>query len=65
GFSTGQAIGETDAHGGRHKGKPYTPANIMATLYRHLGIDTSQTILDYSNRPMYILDDREVVRELV
>ena len=65
GFKTGQVIGETDAHGGRHKGKPYTPANIMETLYRHLGIDTSQTILDYSNRPMYVLDDREPVRELL
>ena len=65
GFKTGQVIGETDAHGGRHKGKPYTPANVMETLYRHLGIDTSQTILDYSNRPTYILDDREPVRELI
>ena len=65
GFKTGQVIGETDAHGGRHKGKPYTPANIMETLYRHLGIDTSQTIPDYSNRPMYVLDDREPVRKLL
>jgi len=65
GFKTGQVIGETDAHGGRHKGKPYTPANVMATLYRHLGIDSSLTIPDYASRPMYILDDREPVRELI
>jgi len=65
GFRVGQVIGETDAHGGRSKGKPYTPSNVLATLYRHLGIDPAVTIPDFSNRPMHLLDDREVVRELV
>ena len=64
GFRVGQVIGETDAHGARAKGKPYTPSNIMATLYRHLGIDPATTILDHRQRPMYVLDDREIVREL-
>ncbi len=64
GFQVGQAIGETDAHGARAKGTPYTPSNIMATLYRHLGIDPATTILDHRKRPMYVLDDRETVREL-
>jgi uncharacterized protein (DUF1501 family) len=65
GFRVGQAIGETDAHAGRAKGKPYTPSNVLATLYRHLGIDPAVTIPDYSNRPMHILDDREPVKELL
>jgi hypothetical protein len=64
GFKTGQAIGETDATAARSKGKPYTPANILGNLYRHLGIDTATTIPDYNNRPMHVLDDREVVQEL-
>ncbi len=64
GFKVGQVIGETDAHGGRSKGKPYTPSNVLATLYGHLGIDTTTTIPDHTNRPMYVLDDRETVREL-
>lgn len=65
GFRVGQVIGETDAHGGQSKGRPYTPGNIMANLYRHLGIDPATTILDHNQRPMSVLDDREIVRELV
>jgi hypothetical protein len=64
GFRVGQVIGETDSHGGRSKGKPYTPANVLASLYAHLGIDPATTIPDRTKRPMHVLDDREVVREL-
>lgn len=64
GFQVGQAIGETDSHAGRAKGKPYTPGNVLANLYRHLGIDPAVTIPDHARRPMHLLDDREPVREL-
>jgi hypothetical protein len=64
GFRVGQVIGETDAQGGRSRGVPYTPSNVLASLYRHLGIDPVTTIPDHARRPMYVLDDREVVREL-
>ena len=64
GFKVGQVIGETDAHGARSKGKPYTPANVLASLYGHLGIDTATTIPDHAKRPMHVLDDRDPVREL-
>jgi len=65
GFHVGQVIGETDAHGGQAKGRPYTPSNVFANLYRHLGLDPATTLLDHSQRPMPLLDDRELVRELV
>lgn len=64
GFKMGQVIGATDAHGGRSKGNPYTPSNVLATLYQHLGIDPATAIPDHQKRPMHVLDDREVVREL-
>ncbi|HSQ58032.1 MAG TPA: DUF1501 domain-containing protein, partial [Gemmata sp.] len=64
GFRTGQAIGETDSHGSRSKGKPYTPSNVLASLYQHLGIDPVEAIPDHTRRPMHILDDRETVAEL-
>lgn len=65
GFKVGQAIGETDSHGGRSRGVPYTPGNVLSNLYRHLGIDPATTILDHNRRPMYVLDEREPVRELL
>ena len=64
GFNVGQVIGETDAQGGRSKGTPYTPSNVLASLYRHLGIDPATTIPDLNKRPMHLLDDREGVKEL-
>jgi len=64
GFRVGQAIGETDPHAARSKGQPYTPSNILANLYAHLGIDAAATIPGLDGRPMHILDDRQPVREL-
>ena len=65
GFKVGQVIGETDAQAARSKNKPYTPSNILATLYRHLDIDPAVTIPAHDGRPMHILDDRELVREII
>lgn len=64
GFRVGQVIGDTDAHGGRSRGAPYTPANVLSSLYRHLGIDPATTLPDHAGRPMHLLDDRAPVREL-
>lgn len=64
GFRSGQVIGETDSHGGQAKSFAYTPANVMASLYQHLGIDPSRTFMDHNQRPMPILDDCARVREL-
>ena len=65
GLRMGQAVGETNAKGERPKDRPYTVPNLMSTLYRAIGIDPSMTFPNGSGRPMYILDDREPVRELV
>ena len=64
GFRVGQTIGETDSHAGQSINQPYTPSNVFASLYQHLGIDPATTIPDFANRPMHVLDDRQVVREL-
>ena len=65
GFRVGQVIGETDRHGAQAKGAPYSPANVLANLYQHLGIDPATTVPDFNKRPMHLLDDRELVRELL
>jgi uncharacterized protein (DUF1501 family) len=64
GFKTGQAIGETDVQGGVAKGRPYTPGNIIANLYHHLGLDPATTIADQNQRPIPLLDDPRPVVEL-
>jgi uncharacterized protein (DUF1501 family) len=65
GLQTGQVVGATDARGENPKGKPYTPQNILATLYHVVGIDPVTTIPDHQGRPVYLLDDREKVSELI
>jgi hypothetical protein len=65
GWRVGQTIGETDSQAGQAISQPYTPANVFANLYRHLGIDPAATIPNLDGRPMHLLDDRELVRELL
>ncbi len=67
GFRTGQVIGATDRLGGEAVARPVTFGEIFATLYHHLGIDTtSVTLPDLNGRPQYLVDnDARPLRELV
>jgi hypothetical protein len=60
GLKMGQVIGATTRWGERAAGRPYTPKNLLATLYADvLGIDPATTLPALDGRPMYVLDDRE------
>jgi hypothetical protein len=65
GLKMGQAIGETSKHGDAPITRPYTPQNVLATLFHVLGIDPSTTLPDHNGRPQYLLEDREPIRELI
>lgn len=65
GLRMGQAIGSSSARGETPKDRPYRPSQVLATMYQVLGIDPSQTFPSGSGRPMYILDNREPVSELL
>lgn len=65
GMKMGQVVGASTARGERPKDNPITVPQLLATIYRTIGIDPSQTFPNGSGRPMYILDDRDNVKELV
>ncbi|MBY0526223.1 MAG: DUF1501 domain-containing protein [Gemmataceae bacterium] len=65
GLKMGQAIGASTDRGERPRDRRYTPSQVLSTLYRAVGIDAGQTFLNGSGRPMYILDDRDPVTELL
>jgi len=65
GLKMGQAVGTTSARGEYPKDRPYKVPQLLATLYHAMGIDPSMTFANGSGRPMYILDDREPVKELL
>jgi len=65
GLKMGQAIGATNARAEYPKDRPVTAPQVLATLYHTMGIDPSRTFPNGSGRPMYILDDREPITELI
>ncbi|MBI3462033.1 MAG: DUF1501 domain-containing protein [Planctomycetes bacterium] len=65
GMRMGQVIGSTTARGETPKDRPLRPSDVMATVYHFLGIDPKQEFLDHSGRPLAILPDGELIRELV
>ena len=65
GLKMGQAVGATNAKGERPKDRAYTVPQVMSTLYRAIGIDPAMTFPNGAGRPMYVLDDREPVKELL
>jgi hypothetical protein len=65
GMRTGQVVGSTNAKGEEPKERPLTPNDLWATVYRHLGIDWTQSFLDHSGRPMPILPFGDPISELL
>ncbi len=65
GLKMGQAIGSSSARGEYPRDRRYTVPQVMSTLYRAVGIDPARTFTNGSGRPMYILDDRTPVKELI
>ena len=64
GWQMGQVIGKTDAWAARSVVTPYEPQNVLATLYRHLGIDPATTLMDFTGRPQPLLEECSPIKEL-
>jgi hypothetical protein len=57
GMKNGQVIGATDPKGYQPADRPVYLGEVMATLYKNLGIDVSnQQLTDLSGRPQYLVD---------
>lgn len=64
GWKTGQAIGATNSNAEYPVERPLTPQDLLATIYRHLGIDPQASLLDFSGRPIPILSSGKPIEEL-
>jgi Uncharacterized protein conserved in bacteria len=65
GMRTGQVIGSTTRLGDAAKDRPVHFLEVLATLYRHMGIDTKRAALtDLSGRPRYLVESNEPISEL-
>ena len=64
GLKMGQVIGSTNSKAEYPTQRPYTPGDLMATIYQHLGIDPSATVTDFSGRPVHIVESGGRITEL-
>ena len=65
GLRMGQVVGATNSKAEYPTERPYTPKDMLATIYRHLGIDRTRSFSDYNGRPIPILNEGEPIRELI
>ncbi len=64
GLNHGQAIGATDRLGSKIADRPVHFGEVLATLYRHLGLDPGTVKLpDLAGRPQYVVE-HEPLKEL-
>jgi Protein of unknown function (DUF1501) len=54
GVRGGQVIGQSDRIGAYPASRPYTPADLAATIYRVLGVDPATELRDRLNRPIQL-----------
>src|SRR5262249_51220284 len=65
GLKMGQAVGSSSARGEYPKEGRVTAPRLLSTVYPALGIDPATTFPNQAGRPMYVLDDREPIAELL
>lgn len=65
GIRRGAVVGRTDKHAGDVVERPVSPKDILATIYHLLGVDPATTLHDQLGRPLPLVAEGEVVREMV
>jgi hypothetical protein len=65
GLKVGQVIGATDSRAAFPSTMPYSPRDVLATMYHQMGIDWKDVFHDQTNRPMPILPDGQTIVELI
>ena len=60
----GRVVGSSDSKGAYPLNNPKSPQDVLATVYRHLGIDPHKHYLDHSGRPIATLPFGKPIEEL-
>jgi uncharacterized protein (DUF1501 family) len=65
GIARGRVVGASDARAAYPSERPVSPKDILCTIYHLLGIDPHRTIPDRLGRPIPLVAEGNVVRELL
>lgn len=60
----GQVVGATDSQAAYPIESPHSPQDLLATVYRHLGVDYHRQFIDFGGRPVSILPHGEPIAGL-
>jgi len=60
----GQIIGQSDKHAAYPTTRGYGPADIAASIYAAIGVDSDDRVYDRQNRPVPILDHGQPIEGL-
>ena len=60
----GRVFGSSDEKGAFPKDNPRSPQDVLATMYKHLGIDTTAQYVNPSGRPITVLPSGNAIEEL-
>ena len=61
----GQVIGSTNSRGERPQDRPLHPNDVLATMYRHLGIDHHRAFVNPQGRPIPLLPHGDPIADLL
>ena len=64
GIRGGRVVGSSDSIGGEPAENPKAPQDVLATMYRHLGIDVAAQYEDHTGRPHPVLASGTPIDEL-
>ena len=64
GIQGGAVVGSSDSKGALPKDRPLRPQDVLATMYRHLGVDTKVQYTDFAGRPHPVLPYGDPIEEL-
>ena len=64
GVQGGRVVGSSDRDGAIPKDCPKLPHDVLATIYHHLGVDTSASYVDTAGRPHAVLPAGQRIAEL-
>lgn len=65
GLKVGQVLGSSNSRGETPVDRPIHPNDILATVYHHLGIEKERQTITREGRPIAVLPDGKLVKELM
>ena len=65
GLRMGEVVGATTSKAEYPIADPVTPQDLMATIYRHLGVDARRTFINFAGRPVPLLHHGQPIASLL